>query len=71
MFNYSKKLAMAKQTLVARDSNGQVMWVKGRSDLSPMTYREWKESENMESGWVIAGNGTKYIPPFTIKEENI
>ena len=67
MFN----LSSMKETLVARDAQGQIMWVRGRPDLSPMSYREWKEAENMESGWVVAGDGVKYLPPYTIQKESL
>jgi len=60
-----------KLTKVARDSKGQIMWVKGRTDISPLTYREWKEGEDMLSGWITTKNGQTFIPPFSIKNENI
>ncbi len=61
-----------KLTKVARDSKGQIMWVKGRTDISPMTYREWKEGEDMLSGKIVMiETGQTFIPPFSIKKENI
>lgn len=58
------------KTKVARDSKGQIMWIKGRTDISPLTYREWKEGEDMKSG-SITKNGQTFIPPFTIIEDLI
>jgi hypothetical protein len=75
------------KTKVARDSKGQIMWVRGRTDLSVLTYREWKEGEDMLSGeWkegedMLSGRIRKttglglyehvFIPPFTLSEEEI
>ena len=60
------------KTMVARDSNGQIMWVKGRTDISPMAYREWKEGEDMLSGKIVMiETGQTFIPPFTLSEEEI
>lgn len=64
------------KTKVARDSKGQIMWIKGRTDLSILTYREWKEGEDMLSGTISKTTSLglyKYIfiPPFTISEEEI
>jgi hypothetical protein len=65
-----------KKTKVARDSKGQIMWVRGRTDLSILTYREWKEAEDMLSGRVRKTTGLGlyehiFYPPFSIEEEEI
>ena len=57
-------------TKVARDIDGKIMWVKGRTDISPLTYREFNEGRDMMSGW-IRKDGVKYIPPYTVAEEDI
>jgi hypothetical protein len=64
------------KTKVARDSKGQIMWVRGRTDLSVLTYREWKEGEDMLSGRIRKTTGLGlyehvFIPPFTLSEEEI
>lgn len=56
------------KTSVARDSTGDIMWVRGRTDLSPLTYREWKQGEKMKHG-LISKDGRIFSPPFTITEE--
>lgn len=65
---------MAKQkwgfTTVARDSENKIMWIKGRTDLSPLTYREWREGRDMESG-SIKKDGVVYPAPYTSKEEDL
>lgn len=57
-----------KITTVARDSENKIMWIKGRTDISPLTYREFNEGRDMTSG-SITKDGVKYLPPFTVKEE--
>lgn len=68
------------KTNVARDSKGKIMWIKGRTDISPLTYREFREGHDMTSGSIsIPGSDckvcgkkeTRFIPPFTVKEEEI
>ena len=60
------------KTLVARDSKNQIMWIKGRTDLSPLTYREWKEGHDMLSGIIRKINtGQVFYPPFSINEEEL
>jgi hypothetical protein len=59
---------MKKTHKVARDTYGKVMWVRGRTDISPLTYREFNEGRDMESG-TIEKDGIKYYPPFIIREE--
>ena len=57
---------------VARDSHGQIMWVQGRTDVSPMSYLEWREARDMTSGSVTVDNDKFYgvfYPPFTMEEE--
>ncbi len=58
------------KTKVARDSKNKIMWIKGRTDISPLTYREYMEGADMESG-SITKNYIKYIPPFILREEEI
>jgi len=60
-----------KLTKVARDSKNQIMWIKGRTDISPLTYREWKEGEDMLSGWIRTKTGQIFIPPFKLSMEKI
>lgn len=59
------------KTQVARDSKQHVMWVKGRTDLSFLTYREWREGMDMIEGGTISKDGHTFHAPFTIKEEEI
>jgi len=59
-----------KITKIARDSEGKIMWVKGRTDISPLTYREWVEGSDMKSGSIVKNN-IRYIPPFILREEKI
>jgi hypothetical protein len=47
------------------------MWIKGRTDISPLTYREWKEGEDMLSGWIRTKTGQIFIPPFKLSVEKI
>lgn len=61
---------MPKTYKVARDSRGKVMWIRGRTDISPLTFREFNEGRDMQTGWIEKDNVT-YYPPFTIKEEEI
>ena len=58
------------KTQVARDSRGQIMWIKGRTDLSPLTYREWREGIDMQSGRILKED---YIfqAPFELNEEDV
>ena len=58
------------KTQVARDSKGQIMWIKGRTDLSPLTYREWREGIDMQSGRILKED---YIfqAPFGLNEEDV
>ena len=58
-------------TLVARDSKGQIMWIKGRTDISPLTYKEFREGSDMKSGSVTKiSTGQTFIPPFTVSEKD-
>jgi hypothetical protein len=59
-----------KRYKVARDRSGKVMWIRGRTDISPLTYREWREASDMKSGRVTK-DGHEFIPPFYIKEEEM
>lgn len=69
------------KTLVARDSKNQIMWVKGRTDLSPLTYREWREGHDMLSGTIrkifyiehneYVRTEQVFYPPFSINEEEL
>ena len=59
------------KTQVARDSKQHVMWVKGRTDLSPLSYREWREGMDMTDPGRITKNVHIFYAPFTIKEEEI
>ena len=59
------------KTQVARDSKQHVMWVKGRTDLSFLTYREWREGMDMTEGGRITKDGHTFHAPFTIKEEEV
>jgi hypothetical protein len=61
---------MKKTYKVARDSLGKVMWIRGRTDISPLTYREWQEASDMKSGRVTK-DGHEFHPPFNIKEEEM
>ncbi len=61
-----------KLTVVARDKNGKIMWIKGRTDLSPLTFREWKEGEDMQTGHIQKiETGEIFLPPFTVGVEEI
>jgi len=53
---------------VARDSKGQVMWINKRTTLSPLTYREWYEGKDMQSG-TIKKSIYIFVAPFTIALE--
>ena len=57
-------------TKIARDRENKIMWIKGRTDLSPLTYREWFEGRDMESG-SITKDGVTYPAPYTCKEEDL
>jgi hypothetical protein len=70
MFNLKKYSQVKKRRLVARDSEGKIMWVRGRPDLSVMNYYEWREAKNMISGRVET-KGIEFIPPYTIGEEEV
>jgi hypothetical protein len=57
---------------VAADKDNQVMWVKGYTDISPLTYHEWCEAKDMESGSVEKQKrGITYVfkPPFRLLRE--
>ena len=58
------------KTKVARDSENKIMWVRGRTDISPLTYREWVEGSDMKSGTIVKDE-IRYIPPFILREEEI
>ncbi len=60
---------MKKLREVARDSKGQVMWVHGRTHLSPLTYREWREGKDMTSGRIKKSIYT-FHAPFTTNMED-
>ncbi len=58
-------------TSVARDSKGQIMWIRGRTDVSPLTYKEFREGSDMKSGSVTKiSTGQTFIPPFTVSKED-
>ena len=59
------------KTQVARDSKQQIMWIKGRTDLSPLTYHEWREGKDMTDPGRITKDGHIFYAPFTIKEEEV
>ncbi len=59
------------KTQVARDSKQQIMWIKGRTDLSPLTYYEWREGTGMQEGGSISKGDHTFYAPFTIKEEEV
>lgn len=65
-----KKVGGQVKRLVARDSKNKIMWIRGRTDISPLTYREFNEGRDMESGSIIKA-GIRYIPPFNLKEEDV
>lgn len=54
--------------LVARDRNQQIMWIKGETKNSPLTYREWFEGKDMQTGWITCGK-YRFDPPYTLREE--
>jgi hypothetical protein len=58
------------KTKVARDSKDKIMWVRGRTDISPLTYREWVEGSDMKSGSIVKDK-IRYTPPFILREEDI
>ena len=55
---------------VIRDSQNKIMWIKGRTDLSPLTWREMREGLDMTSGSIVKDQ-IRYIPPFTRRTEEI
>ena len=59
------------KTQVARDSKQQIMWIKGRTDLSPLTYYEWREGMGIKKGGRITKGDHIFHAPFTIKEEEV
>ncbi len=63
------------KTNVARDKYGKIMWIKGKTNLSPLTYREWREGYNMpEPGKIIKNLGfvkITFYAPFFITEEDV
>ncbi len=59
------------KTKVARDSKHQIMWIKGRTDLSPLTYHEWREGEGITKGGRITKGDHIFYAPFTIGEEEV
>ena len=71
MFNLRK---YSRKTLVGRDSKGQIVWVKGRPDLSILNYYEWREAYNASwgsGGMIDPQDGPTLYPPFTLKEEEV
>ena len=56
--------------MVMIDSLDQIMWIKGRTDISPLTYREIKEGEDMRSGSICKDN-IRYFPPFRYEMEEV
>ena len=62
---------MAAVQKVARDKNGQIMWVRRYPKLSPLTYREWFEGKDMQSGWITTKEGQVFDAPFTLSMEEI
>ena len=58
--------ASSKETWV--DSKGQVVWIRGDTVNSPLTYREFKEAmpSEMSPGWPqsISKDGLSFYPPF-------
>lgn len=61
---------MKKLTKIARDSENKIMWISCRRDLSPLTYREFREGRDMTSGSIVKDE-IRYLPPFTVKEEDL
>ncbi len=59
------------KTKVARDSKQQIMWIKGRTDLSPLTYYEWREGKDITKGGRITKGDHIFYAPFTISEEEV
>ena len=54
---------------VARDKDGKVMWLKGRTDLSPLTYREFREAQRCIG--VHTDDGQDFRAPFQVNEEDV
>ena len=45
------------------DANGIVIWIKGWTKISPLTYREAMMALEQTTGSVVK-DGVTYIPPF-------
>ena len=58
------------KAIVAKDQLGQVVWVKGNSRISPLSYAEFREAKGMKSGYVEK-NGVRYEAPFSLHEEDV
>ena len=58
------------KTKVFRDRDNKIMWIKGRTDTSPLTWREMREGADMKSGSIIK-DGVRYFAPFTCEIEEI
>lgn len=52
---------------VALDRHGKVAWIRGHTDMSPLSYSAIREMEGQNSGIVTNSNGESFEAPFTIK----
>ncbi len=53
---------------VVRDLHGHIMWVRRHPELSPLTYTQWYEGKNMQSGCIRIGIKV-FQAPFTVALE--
>jgi hypothetical protein len=61
---------MPKETIIAFDSKEQIMWIKGNTKDSPLTYREFNEGRDMQSS-TITKDGFTFHAPFKIVTSRI
>ena len=55
------------------DSKGQTVYIKGvpTSERGGLTYHEWNEAKDMQSGSVTNNEGITYVPPFKKAEADL
>lgn len=58
---------------VARDKNGKLVWIRGRTDISPMPYSVVRQMMRQPIGAIVRKKGGReeFEAPFTISEEDL
>ena len=59
------------KAIVARDRNGQVVWVRGNTKISRLSFDEFREVKDAKAPTSVAKNGHRFEAPFTIQEEEV